>query len=60
MNATFHEIPNDQAPKLKTPHFIVNHKFKHVENSFPSVASYICFVGKSRCGKSSHNIYSNE
>ena len=22
MNATFHEIQNDQAPKLKTPHMI--------------------------------------
>ena len=53
MNATFHEIPNNQAPKLKTPHFIVDHEFKHVEKPFPSVASYIVFVGKSRSGKSS-------
>ena len=48
MNATFPEIPNNQAPKLKTPHFIVDHEFKHVEKPFPSVASCIVFVGKSR------------
>ena len=53
MNATFHEIQNNQAPKLKTPHFVVDHEFKHVENPFPSVASYMVFVGKSRSGKSS-------
>ena len=53
MSATFHEIHNDKAPKLKTPHFVVDHKFKKVEKPFPSVASYMCFVGKSRSGKSS-------
>ena len=53
MNATFHEIHNDQAPRLKTPHFVVDHEFKHVEKPFPSVASYMVFVGKSRSGKSS-------
>ena len=53
MNATFHEIQNDQAPKHKTPHFIVDHEFKHVEKPFPSVASYMVCVGKSRSGKSS-------
>jgi len=35
MNATFHEIHNDQAPRLKTPHFVVDHEFKHVEKPFP-------------------------
>ena len=45
MSATFHEIQNDQAPKLKTPHFVVDHEFKHVEKPFPSVASYMVFVG---------------
>ena len=53
MSATFHEIHNDQAPKLKTPHFVVDHEFKHVEKPFPSVASYMVFVGKSRSVKSS-------
>ena len=55
MSATFHEIHNNQAPKLKTPHFVVDHEFKHVEKPFPSVASYMVFVGtgKSRSGKSS-------
>jgi len=24
MNATFHEIHNDQAPRLKTPHFVID------------------------------------
>ena len=41
MSATFHEIQNTQAPKLKTPHFIVDHEFKHVEKPFPSIASYM-------------------
>ena len=53
MSATFHEIQNEQAPKLKTPHFIVDHEFKNVEKPFPSVASYMVFLGKSRSGKSS-------
>ena len=53
MNATFNEIQNTQAPKLKTPHFVVDHEFKNVEKPFPSVASYMVFVGKSRSGKSS-------
>ena len=52
MNATFYEIRNDQSPKLKTPHFVVDHEFKHAEKPFPSVASYIVFVGRSRSGKS--------
>ena len=50
MNATFNEIQNTQAPKLKTPHFVVDHECKRVEKPFPSVASYIVFVGKSRSG----------
>lgn len=49
----FNEIINTNAPILKTPHFIVDHEVKHVEKPFPSVASYIVFVGKSRSGKSS-------
>ena len=32
MSATFHEIQNEQAPKLKTPHFIVDHEFNNVGN----------------------------
>ena len=53
MNASFSEIVNAQAPKLKNPHFIVDHNIKNVEKPFPSVASYMVFVGKSRSGKSS-------
>ena len=53
MNASFSEIVNTQAPKLKNPHFIVDHNIKNVEKPFPSVASYMVFVGKSRSGKSS-------
>ena len=54
MNTTFNEIENNNAPKLlKNPHFIVDYEFKHVEKPFPSVASYLVFVGKSRSGKSS-------
>ena len=50
---SFREIINHQAPKLKTPHFIVDHRVKDVEKPFPSVASYLVFCGKSRSGKSS-------
>ena len=53
MNTSFTEIINTHAPKLKTPHFIIDHEFKNIEKPFPSVASYIVFVGKSRSGKSS-------
>ena len=53
MNSMFHEIHNDKAPKLKTLHFLVDYKFKHLEKPFPSVASFMVFVGKSRSGKSS-------
>ena len=53
MNCSFSEIVNSQAPRLKNPHFIVDHNIKDVEKPFPSVASYMVFVGKSRSGKSS-------
>ena len=53
MHTTFHKIENNNAPKLKNPHFIVHYEFKHVEKLFPSVASNFVFVGKSRSGKSS-------
>ena len=49
----FTEIINESAPHLKMPHFIIDHNIKLVEKPFPSVASYIVFVGKSRSGKSS-------
>ena len=49
----FTEIINESAPHLKMPHFIIDHNVKLVEKPFPSVASYIVFVGKSRSGKSS-------
>ena len=49
----FTEIINESAPHLKMPHFIIDHNVKIVEKPFPSVASYIVFVGKSRSGKSS-------
>ena len=50
---SFSEIINHKAPKLKNPHFIVEHSVKVVEKPFPSVASYLVFCGKSRSGKSS-------
>ena len=53
MNASFFEIENKDPPKLKNPHFIVDYAFKDVAKPFPSVASYMVFVGKSRSGKSS-------
>ena len=49
----FTEIINETAPHLKMPHFIIDHSVKIVEKPFPSVASYLVFVGKSRSGKSS-------
>ena len=51
--ATFSEIVNPTAPQLKALHFVIDHNVKHVERPFPSVASYMVFVGKSRSGKSS-------
>ena len=53
MSSSFIEIVNNDAPKLKAPHFIIDHEVKSVEKPFPSVASYCVFVGKSRSGKSS-------
>ena len=53
MTSAFKEIINMNAPKLKTPHFVIDHEVKDVEKPFPSVASYIIYVGKSRSGKSS-------
>ena len=53
MNTTFNEIENNNAPKLKNPHFVVDYEFKHVEKPFPSVAWCLIFVGKNRSGKSS-------
>ena len=49
----FTEIINESAPHLKMPHFIIDHNVKIVEKPFPSVASYIVFVGKSCSDKSS-------
>ena len=49
----FELIENDNAPHLRVPHFVVDHKIKEVEKPFPSVASYLVFCGKSRSGKSS-------
>ena len=37
-------------PKNK---LLIDHKFKHVEKPFPSVTSYMVFVGKSRSVESS-------
>ena len=53
MNASFSEIINDQAPNLRNPTCIVDHYVKNVEKPFPSVASYMVFVGKSHSGQSS-------
>ena len=41
----FNVIINTNAPIVKMPHFIVDHDVKRVEKPFPSVASYIVFVG---------------
>ena len=49
----FAELINETAPHLKMPSFIIDHNVKLVEKPFPSVASYLVFVGKSRSGKSS-------
>ena len=46
MLSSFKEIVNTDAPKLKAPHFIIDHEVKRVEKPFPSVASYCVFVGK--------------
>ena len=46
MNASFTEIENIYPPRLKNPHFIVNYAFKDVAKPFPSVASYMVFVGQ--------------
>ena len=53
MNPSFTEIENKDPPKLKNLHFLVHYTFKNVAKLFPSVASYMVFVGKSRSGKSS-------
>ena len=53
MNTSNTEIINTHAPQLKTPHFMIDHEFKSIEKPFPSVASYMVFVGTSRSGKSS-------
>ena len=46
MESSFKEIMNSNAPKLQTPHFIIDREVKHVEKPFPSVASFILYVGK--------------
>ena len=46
----FHEIVNENAPKLKNPHFIVDYEVKDVEKPFPGVASYMVFVVKAGLG----------
>ena len=53
MNQLFKEIINTDAPKLKAPHFIIDHEVKDIEKPFPPVASYVVYLGKSRSGKSS-------
>ena len=53
MDTNFHEVINENAPRLKNPHFVVDYEVKDVEKPFPSVASYMVFCGKSRSGKSS-------
>ena len=52
MNQLFKEIINTDEPKLKSPHFIIDHEVKEVEKPFPFVASYVVYQGKSQSGKS--------
>ena len=47
MDTNFHEVINENAPRLKNPHFVVDYEVKDVEKPFPIVASCTwCFVVK--------------
>ena len=50
---TITEIENDEKVRLTVPQFIVDYEFKHIPKPFPSVSSYMVFVGASRSGKTS-------
>ena len=50
---TIVEEKNTEAPDLKHPRFVVDHRIKQVVKPFPEQASYIVFCGASRSGKSS-------
>ena len=45
------EIPNPNTPKLHHPDFLVGYKLKDVSPPFPSMHSYIVFLGASRVEK---------
>ena len=49
----FTETPNPKTPKLQHPEFFVDYKLKDVSPPFPSLHSYIVFLGASRSGKTS-------
>ena len=48
---TITEIENEEKVRLTVPQFIVDYEFKHIPKPFPSVSSYMVFVGASRSGK---------
>ena len=50
---TITEIENDEKVRLTVPKFVVDYEFKHIPKPFPSVSSYMVFVGASRSGKTS-------
>ena len=53
MNASFIVKVNTKTPKLKNPHFVVDHNVNMLKISF-LVLLHVVFIGKSRSGKPSH------
>ena len=49
----FSEVPNPKTPKLHHPDFIIDYKLKDIAPPFPSMHSYMVFLGASRSGKTS-------
>ena len=55
MHTTFHKIENNNAPKLKNPHFIVDYEFKHVEKTFPSQVLHRIWFLLEKAGVENHH-----
>ena len=49
----FTEVPNPKTPKLHHLDFLVDYKLKDIAPPFPSIHSYMVFLGASRSGKTS-------
>ena len=49
----FSEVPNPKTPKLHQPDFVVHYKRKDIAPPFPSMHSYMVFLGASCSGKAS-------